>query len=400
MLFDKSINDLTINDINLFCENNGEGYRIEYKSSFDDNVRRKIPQIVSSFANSHGGVLIIGVRTNGNRAILPIAGIERPDREEITLTIQNLCRDNIYPAIFPIIKEITAEQNNIVIIVFVEESIDSPHAIENKRKVYIRTGDSAEPHDLCDLQRMRGLFEKKDQSKILIENLEKRSFDFLKEPISNIFLLPHLRIIITPTFPRNKIINKNDLYNFCRNLRTQTAIRYDDLFAVANLKRISDGICGHLPGRWFFYLNMFGFLSSFHISNFRNYIGQEGERQIKVINFSQTIEEIAYNLHLMKQLFITAAWDGNVLIKFSFKKVKDTSLSIFNDDEITTNIALEDDINSFYETDSFNVKSIDNAIISNLLYDAIWSFYQFETNPYYDAIQNQISELIPGLGLN
>ena len=38
-----------------------EGYKIEYKSTFDDSVKKKIPAIITSFANSEGGWLIIGI---------------------------------------------------------------------------------------------------------------------------------------------------------------------------------------------------------------------------------------------------------------------------------------------------------------------------------------------------
>jgi hypothetical protein len=46
-------------DIRAFCARFNEGIRVEYKSTFDENVRRALPKVVSSFANSLGGVLII-----------------------------------------------------------------------------------------------------------------------------------------------------------------------------------------------------------------------------------------------------------------------------------------------------------------------------------------------------
>jgi hypothetical protein len=48
-------------EIRAFCGRFNEGLRGEYKSTFDDNVRRNLPKIVSSFANSLGGVLVVGV---------------------------------------------------------------------------------------------------------------------------------------------------------------------------------------------------------------------------------------------------------------------------------------------------------------------------------------------------
>ena len=78
MFFDKSIEDLTFDNISEFCNSHSEGYRVEYKSNFDQNVRRNIPKVVSSFANAHGGILIIGISTDGNQAITPLTGFIPP----------------------------------------------------------------------------------------------------------------------------------------------------------------------------------------------------------------------------------------------------------------------------------------------------------------------------------
>jgi len=54
---------ITVQHIRDFCTRFEEGLRVEYKSTFDQNVKDKLPKIISSFANSHGGVLVIGVNT-------------------------------------------------------------------------------------------------------------------------------------------------------------------------------------------------------------------------------------------------------------------------------------------------------------------------------------------------
>ena len=43
-----------------------EGYKVEYKSTFDKSVKDKIPAIITSFANSEGGWLIIGIDDNSH----------------------------------------------------------------------------------------------------------------------------------------------------------------------------------------------------------------------------------------------------------------------------------------------------------------------------------------------
>jgi len=87
-------------DIRSFCAQFNEGIRVEYKSRFDDNVRRALPKVVSSFANSVGGVLVIGVNAADGVPQNPIEGFERPP-EELPLTVENLCIQGINPPVFP-----------------------------------------------------------------------------------------------------------------------------------------------------------------------------------------------------------------------------------------------------------------------------------------------------------
>ncbi|MBO0912590.1 MAG: ATP-binding protein, partial [Acidobacteria bacterium] len=66
------------NDIRAFCTRFNEGFRVEYKSTLDDNVRRSLPKVISSFANSHGGVLVIGVTTVKGVPQSPVNGFPSP----------------------------------------------------------------------------------------------------------------------------------------------------------------------------------------------------------------------------------------------------------------------------------------------------------------------------------
>src|SRR6266849_835616 len=97
MLFMKT--PLTAEDVRAFCGRFSEGLRVEYKATFDDSVRRVLPKIVSSFANSRGGVLVLGVRAVNGIPQDPIEGFEPSTREEMPLTIENICIDNLVPTL-------------------------------------------------------------------------------------------------------------------------------------------------------------------------------------------------------------------------------------------------------------------------------------------------------------
>jgi hypothetical protein len=75
MLFAKSISNLNFEDVEEFCARFHEDIRVEYKSTFDNNVKAKLPRVLSSFANSYGGILIIGIDAPSGAPRRPYNGI-------------------------------------------------------------------------------------------------------------------------------------------------------------------------------------------------------------------------------------------------------------------------------------------------------------------------------------
>jgi predicted HTH transcriptional regulator len=65
---------ITVNHIRNVCARFNEGLRVEYKSIFDTSVRTQLPKIVSSFANSQGGVLVVGVPAVNGVPAPPVEG--------------------------------------------------------------------------------------------------------------------------------------------------------------------------------------------------------------------------------------------------------------------------------------------------------------------------------------
>ena len=94
-MFTKPIDEITFEDVESFCKESGENVRVEYKS--DITVKRHIPKIVSSFANTYGGIFLIGVEADQtkNEVIFPIQGI--PQRNGIEEQIQQSALTGIYP---------------------------------------------------------------------------------------------------------------------------------------------------------------------------------------------------------------------------------------------------------------------------------------------------------------
>ena len=208
MLFLKSLNEINYNDVISFCGKYSEGIRVEYKSTFDRNVKRKIPKVVSSFANSYGGILVIGVNTENGVPVRSFEGFEKPERDEIELTIENICLSNIYPQIVPSIKVIDVpDTNRVFVVVEVPESSNAPHAIENTTKVYVRTGNQSTPYELAELERIETLIKKRTRADLIKKSILKKYQQFesdFHEGIQN-HTVPTITVITHPLFLQHTI---------------------------------------------------------------------------------------------------------------------------------------------------------------------------------------------------
>ena len=183
-MFTKLAIDITFSDIEDFCQEYGEGIRVEYKRDFD--IKKHIPKTVSAFANTQGGIFIIGTETDKRtNKVIAIDGI--PNSGGIEEQIQQSALTGIYPAVIPevIICSVPANPNNVVVIVRVDESPQAPHAIQNSKKVYIRTGSITQPYDYAEIDRIEYMLKRREDVQIttrqILNRTEQRIESFLAQ---------------------------------------------------------------------------------------------------------------------------------------------------------------------------------------------------------------------------
>lgn len=218
MLLPKPVKDLECDDIEEFCRRFNEGIRVEYKSNFDDNVKNKLPRIVSSFANSYGGVLIVGIRAPNGVPQEPFNGIVFEDREP-RLTVENLCRANIYPDVLTASALVPSRvSGSFFLVIEVDESSRAPHAIENSTRVYIRTEGGTEFTKLADLALIERLISRRKE-------LYSRWDSFILESQRCVGAVrlqsagPHLELTIGPRYPSDAIFSREDIFSFLATYR-------------------------------------------------------------------------------------------------------------------------------------------------------------------------------------
>ena len=216
-MFTKPISEITFADVDSFCQEWPEGVRVEYKQEI-----KNIPKIVSSFANTFGGLFLIGVETDQtNNRVTSIPGI--PQRNGIEEQIVQSALMGIYPAVIPEVKILDVpNSNNVVVVVRVDESVQAPHAIQNSTRIYIRTGSVTQPYELADIERIEHMLKRREESQVLARQILSR----IKERISNANLFskrvghagyssgifPDFTVIARPVFPYRPLISASKIY--------------------------------------------------------------------------------------------------------------------------------------------------------------------------------------------
>ncbi|MCY4568668.1 MAG: ATP-binding protein [Candidatus Poribacteria bacterium] len=198
--------EITFGVAESFCKEIPEGVRVEYKQEITH-----IPKIVSSFANTLGGIFIIGVEADKetNMAIFPIKGI--PKASGIEEQIQRSASDGIYPAVMPDAKIVDIPNtNNVVVVVRVDESVQAPHAIQNSTKIYVREGSTTPPYEFADVDRIVYMLKRREDSQVVARQVMAR----MEERIQALYATeePTLMVIAKPVFPYRPVISTSDIY--------------------------------------------------------------------------------------------------------------------------------------------------------------------------------------------
>ncbi|MBX4261075.1 putative DNA binding domain-containing protein [Clostridium estertheticum] len=108
--------------------NNGENSYIEFK---EENIKAKdLAEEIVAFANSEGGIILIGIDDDGN-----IIGVKDNSIEE---KIMNICRNNCIPNIIPIYNEFVLSDKRVSV-VNISKGLNKPYYTVD-HKYYIRVG--------------------------------------------------------------------------------------------------------------------------------------------------------------------------------------------------------------------------------------------------------------------
>ncbi|MCB0806477.1 MAG: ATP-binding protein [Bacteroidales bacterium] len=242
-MFGKPITAVTYSEIKELINNNDlyEGNRLDFKSGDPkniDNFAKALIKSFSSFANTHGGYLILGVdETDNKNKKFEINGFPRIVKNRSVIEwINQVINGNIEPKIYypePILIELP-ESDRVIVVCEIPESTHKPHMFKKESRYYIRHKDISEPANHYEI---RDMFEysssRNDELNTFLEKkgLKSESSHFTQNPntsriksdyfdVNKIF--PVLLYSFIPKFPNKNLvkISKRELGKWIQNNST------------------------------------------------------------------------------------------------------------------------------------------------------------------------------------
>ena len=238
-IFRKLIDTIQYEDIIEFC-NQGikENVNLDYKADFPSDL----PKTVSALANTFGGIIIIGIGDNDGLPKIPFEGIQySPGLEERVI---KSCVDGIYPPVIPEVK-VCQNKDKVFILIRIQQSADTPHAIKSNTKAYVRTGNISMPEDPLSFDKITWLVNKRELAIRFRDNLFKSALEHVKRKSAVEKVLDRkgsLTLFASPTYPHLPLSSLLDL----QGIYERSQVRSHDGFQLPSThvmhQPIKDGI--------------------------------------------------------------------------------------------------------------------------------------------------------------
>ena len=358
-------------DIREFCRRFNEGMRVEYKSTFDGNVRRSLAKMLSSFANSLGGIAIIGVNAVDGVPRDPIEGFDLPT-EEPTLVIEQICLQGLNPPLVPKITQVPSDvPGRCFLVIEVDESIEAPHAIENCKKVYVRTGNASNPYDLADVNLIMELFTRRR------EFLKRRDemVRLQEERAQNLFASGTQMVVevsIGPTLPRRAIVDRQGVWDFMEAER----YRGGRFFPGESLRRTNDGVLGRIGQSSMGDLTQHGFLFWKTVVEFHQM--SNGDNSTNFWDFGSVLRSVFKAILCAARFYTATHYPGPVRIVVRLSNCFQQSMPFIGWDQFGLDDfrCLERNVAAEEISDAEVISARFDLLVDRLMSQLCWSFWQ------------------------
>ena len=382
-MFTKPLNQIEFSEIEEFCRRFPEGVRVEYKREIT-----AVPKIVSSFANTLGGIFIIGVETDANDMGQPrIEGIpNEPGNKE---RIEESAFTGIYPPVFPEVEicPVDEKPENVVVLVRVNESPQAPHVIENSTKSYIRVGSTTQPYkkpQLADIDTIEYLLKRRAKPQEICNHILNRT----KERINSRWHLacPNLTVRARPTFLHRPLISRSEIYAYVKaqDRNPKGYILFNDEATDFGTRQVSGGVCfvGATVGLLYWELNEYGIIchaQKLHKSPFQDFHGPEDDEENRYLELNDLVYNTCELIAVAKGFYQRCQYSGNIEIAAQLRHVRGEKLMFGGEPHyspIQRRQSLDSEISAHLECCARDINEFENSatFIVELVGQLLWGF--------------------------
>jgi hypothetical protein len=369
---------ITHEHIRQFCAKFNEGIRVEYKSTLSQSVRNALPKLLSSFANSHGGVLIVGVDANNGVPQAPFDGFPDPN-EELPLTVESICLQNLNPPLLPKSTVVQSDAaGKIFLIVEIEESSEAPHAIENSRKVYVRTGNASNPYELATVDLIIDLVKRRDESleraNLLLGLATERAGHTVADSTT------HVQVSVCPTYPRVALCASQEVWKFAND---PDALR-EHFLAHNHIRRIPDGLASPVRQEGSHIQGQYREVSRYGLLFARDQFVRLPSNLVRdtpyILDPGTLFQALSQSLVCARRLYGLTGYSGNLRIQTTLQNVRNEVMFLIPNTMSTSN---PDDhrciTGRVYSEQLSSAEEIKNSwrdVLCRTLTEIGWSFWQ------------------------
>jgi len=204
-MYVKPTDEITFSDVAAFIqEKNRENIILDYKGDWPRNLAK----VIAAMANTQGGLIFIGV-TEENNSGRPedVVGVDLGRGEDqLRQRVISTAFQGIYPPVMPEVGAclLDSDPSRAVVIIRVVPSDRTPHAVDNRTKIYVRVDSQTVPYErLAALNELEWLWDRRrlaiENRDALVEAAMERAAWMLEPPV-DIDEPSVLRVWVVPYF--------------------------------------------------------------------------------------------------------------------------------------------------------------------------------------------------------
>jgi hypothetical protein len=269
-------------------------------------------------------------------------------------------------------------------VIEIDESWEAPHAIENSKRVYVRTGNAANPYDLANVD-------------LIIELIKRRA-----EPSSRYEQLIalarnraiHAHIGIAPLYTRRALCTNEDVWAFL-DVPQYRGARY---FPQQTLRRVSDGVASFNREQEYSQISAFGLLFTKRLME-----AQHQEGRPEVIPVRETFHPLLKLLHCANAFYTHVGYRGNLQVDVAPDNVRAQRMPFLEDPygfhDLGDYQCFEDRVSVSERSSAELLQQDAHGIVQNVLRQLCWSFWQSPQEFPAAALHRNIERVIVQMGV-